>query len=57
MSRIQVQHVNKGIKGAVLNLPASSVNGVPRNMVHEIITVPSRSQPAWSKITVSLLLM
>jgi hypothetical protein len=52
MSRVQVQHVNKGIKGAVLNLPASSVNGVPRNMVHEIITVPSTSQPAFSSFFV-----
>ena len=44
MSRVNVQFANKGLKGPVLNIPASQHTTVPRNMEHSIITVPQTSQ-------------
>ena len=32
MSRVNVQFANKGLKGPVLNIPASQHTTVPRNM-------------------------
>ena len=44
MSRVNVQFATKGLKGPVLNIPASQHTTVPRNMEHSIITVPQTSQ-------------